>query len=283
MSNVINIADVRDNVALASTLTNHIGATATSEQWGHVKLSDSVNAALTAGSGWAATPALVNAVNVNAITALNTANGIKDGTIWAKYSSNLVDKGAYDKDCGIFVGLATGNILPISLRGVGSVADNDEAIESIGTANHPFRSLTCTGHIKSLRGNCVSGSDSRIKKDIEPLDERWLKFFSLLKPSSFKYTGDKKEKTHLGFIAQDVCEAMRVCGVNPDEMAIVSWDIEEDKYMYLAYDEFISVLTLMEQNTQEELQKSNIRIHNLEIEIDTLKQELLEIKSMLKG
>ena len=306
------IADVRDNVALASTLTNHIGATATSEQWGHVKLSDSVNAALTAGSGWAATPALVNAVNVNAATWSNNAlaqakaytdalmtnlrGGLKKGSA-TEYVGNAatVNIDNIDMRGGAYVVAAarglcnTGYYLDVQVNGNLNFIPNNKDFNNCGTEEHRWN-IVNTKKIIALETNFKS--DRKLKKDIKSLDERWLKFFSLLKPVSYRYKAkDDNTGVRFGFIAQDVEAALVECGMNPEEFAMIQkeqdtvangaeddlvFDTNGDPVytLYLNYLEYISILTAVEQNSRNELEKTKEELNDMKEELKAIKQAL---------
>jgi hypothetical protein len=65
----------------------------------------------------------------------------------------------------------------------------------------------------------ITTSDERKKNSIQPLDERYLQFAKLLVPKSFKMNEGTSGRTHVGFIAQEVEEAMTACGISDMEFA----------------------------------------------------------------
>lgn len=65
----------------------------------------------------------------------------------------------------------------------------------------------------------ISTSDRNLKKDIKELDENHLKFFLLLTPVSFQFIDGDSGRTHIGFIAQDVEDAMAQCGLTALDFA----------------------------------------------------------------
>lgn len=129
----------------------------------------------------------------------------------------------------------------------------------------------------------IATSDRNCKKDIKNLldDERFILFFKKLVPVSFLFTDGTSGRTHVGFIAQDVEDAMLEVGLtdldfaglckdvkmkytgNDDENGnpIFEKDLDEngnDQYVYaLRYSEFIAINTMM-------IQKLDNRVQDLE-------------------
>lgn len=141
----------------------------------------------------------------------------------------------------------------------------------LGTASNKF------GQIYSSN-SAISTSDKNLKKDITPLDEKYLQLFLLLQPVSYLFKNGTSGRTHIGFISQDVEEAMIKCGISDLEFAgfckdvkkkyttdengdeIESDDLDENgnvQYIYsLRYEEFIGLITKAVQvlwNKMEEL------------------------------
>ena len=146
---------------------------------------------------------------------------------------------------------------------------------ALGTGNHRW------GQIYSSSAS-ISTSDKNLKKDISEIDEKYLEFFKLLTPVSYKFKDGTSGRTHVGFISQDVEDAMAACNLtdlefagfckdqktipvekkitvpveNPETGEIEEQEIpyKEDKavegeYVYsLRYEEFIALNTAMIQN-----------------------------------
>lgn len=120
-----------------------------------------------------------------------------------------------------------------------------------------------------------SGSDRRIKKDIEYDCDKYEPFFMNLKPALYKYISESSGKVHTGFIAQDVEDALRISGLknsdfaglfppsNSDEDFSIDSYSSENSYM-LAYSEFTSLNTYM-------IQKLYNRVEVLEKELAGLR------------
>ena len=91
-----------------------------------------------------------------------------------------------------------------------------------------------------------TSSDARKKRDIVGLDGRYLTLIKSINPVSFKYIEELSDsnRTHTGFIAQDVLTAMNNAGISTKEFAAFV-DLKGDGEEYaLRYEEFISPLLL---------------------------------------
>lgn len=156
---------------------------------------------------------------------------------------------------------------------------------NLGTSNHKWNTVWAnTGTIQT--------SDKNLKNSIQTPDDRYGKLFMKLVPRSFKFNDGTSGRTHIGFISQDVEEAMDDVGLSDLEFAgfckdqktvpvEVTKQIEvynqdtgetenqevtytedqpvEGEYVYsLRYEEFIALNTMMIQNLiqrVEELEK----------------------------
>lgn len=67
--------------------------------------------------------------------------------------------------------------------------------------------------------SAISTSDRKLKKNISPLMDKHVKFFTMLQPVSFQFIDGTSGRTHIGFIAQDVEEAMDICGLTDLDFA----------------------------------------------------------------
>ena len=146
------------------------------------------------------------------------------------------------------------------------------------------------GNASYLWGNIFSASstittsDRKQKKGIQPLTEQHFKFFAMLQPVSFQFVDGTSGRTHIGFISQDVEQAMTACGLTDLDFAgfckdqkVISIENEdgtfieqvvEGEYIYsLRYEEFIALNTYVIQKQQSE--------------IETLKNEIEKIKKAI--
>lgn len=139
----------------------------------------------------------------------------------------------------------------------------------------------------------INTSDRNEKKDILPLDETAKDFIMALNPVSYKFKDGESGRTHYGMIAQDVEEEMEELGMTPMDFAGFCKDQKtvpyvdsngdekdmpvEGQYAYgLRYEEFMApaIKTIQLLQNQVDAQQQ---------EINELKQQLAEIKTMLNG
>lgn len=90
----------------------------------------------------------------------------------------------------------------------------------------------------------ASASDQRLKKDMVELDDRFLNLFEFLTPKQYRFkNGD--EMLNLGFIAQELDEAMDMAGI-VDKPIIIRPNSPEPKtggrFYALNYNDFIAIL-----------------------------------------
>lgn len=174
------------------------------------------------------------------------------------------------------------------LQGIGlsdyvRISDNGNLIPSsssvyCGTNPNPFAGGYSSGGWKTT-------SDGRKKKDFRKLleDDRFERFFELLQPMEYRLI-ENDEKMHMGFVAQDVEQAMMDCDIYENEFyglehAVFSekdfesneeWEkfLEQNggaNDMYtLCYQEFIALNTAMIQKLQDRCNDFERRLSALE-------------------
>lgn len=174
------------------------------------------------------------------------------------------------------------------LQGIGlsdyvRISDNGNLIPSsssvyCGTTVNPFAGGYSSGGWKTT-------SDRRKKKDFRKLleDDRFERFFELLQPMEYRLI-ENDEKMHIGFVAQDVEQAMTDCDISENEFyglehAVFSekdfesneeWEkfLEQNggaNDMYtLCYQEFIALNTAMIQKLQNRCNDFERRLSALE-------------------
>lgn len=163
---------------------------------------------------------------------------------------------------------------------------------SLGSGNYRFSQLYVTS-------SSISTSDKKYKDDIKSLTDKHLQFFMKLQPVSFLFKDGTSGRTHVGFIAQDVEQAMSECGLTDLDFAGFCKDQKVDsklvdgeevnepilddngnpEYIYsLRYEEFIALNTYAIQklwNHVETLEKENIETKN---QIKSMQQDIAELK-----
>lgn len=108
-------------------------------------------------------------------------------------------------------------------------------------------------------------SDRNMKRSIKGLDDRYLQFFLDLMPVSFIYKEAINNVTHVGFIAQDVEEALNSNGLTADEMGIITKIENSGEAIYsLGYQEFISIITYVVQKLYSRVSSIEDRLSRLE-------------------
>lgn len=87
-------------------------------------------------------------------------------------------------------------------------------------------------------------SDKNFKHDIESLDDRYLSMLNRIEPKRFKMNNGTSGRYHIGFIAQEVEDAMAQAGITDLEFA--GWckdkDADGNDVYFLRYGEFIGLL-----------------------------------------
>lgn len=102
----------------------------------------------------------------------------------------------------------------------------------------------------------VVTSDRREKNSVEELPEAYTAMLDKLTPVRFRYNG-RGDKYHVGFVAQDVEDAMTEAGMSPEDFGGFV-DLKGDgTELGLAYDEFIGLLL-------EKIRRLEKRIETLE-------------------
>ena len=123
----------------------------------------------------------------------------------------------------------------------------------------------------------ISTSDRNLKKNIKPLSDKYIELFKLLQPVSFAFKDGDSGRTHIGFISQDVEDALDKVGLTALDFSGFCKDIkttcqrnenknEEEipvldengnpQYIYsLRYEEFIALNTCMIQELEKRVSK----------------------------
>lgn len=165
----------------------------------------------------------------------------------------------------------------VQISGHGNLIPNSSSMYC-GTTENPFAGGYSSGGWKTT-------SDSRKKKDFRKLleDDRFERFFELLQPMEYRLI-ENDEKMHIGFVAQDVEQAMMDCGISENEFYGLEHAVFSEKYfesneefekflernggandMYtLCYQEFIALNTAMIQKLQNRCNDFERRLSALE-------------------
>lgn len=141
-----------------------------------------------------------------------------------------------------------GNSEEVQIKG--DVIPNSDALYNLGSRNFVWDAIYCST-------NELNGSDRNIKNSIEALPEKYVRMFELVEPKRYKLNSGTSGRFHTGFIAQEVEDAMRACGINSQEFAGWARATREDgsETYFLRYSEFIPVLWAKVREQEERLKR----------------------------
>ena len=144
----------------------------------------------------------------------------------------------------------------LNLRGVGTVQDD----------------WTFFGNVTFKIDPTTSSSDAAVKNTVKDIDAVSDAFFDALRPVTFKYNADAKGVIHYGLIANEVEEALKALGCDPEAWGLYAHKKDPDTgktIRALQYKEFIALNIF-------EIQKLKKRIAALEQIIGRSNNETLE-------
>lgn len=141
-----------------------------------------------------------------------------------------------------------GNSEEVQIKG--DVIPNSDALYNLGSRNFVWDAIYCST-------NELNGSDRNIKNSIEALPEKYVRMLELVEPKRYKLNSGTSGRFHTGFIAQEVEDAMRACGINSQEFAGWARATREDgsETYFLRYSEFIPVLWAKVREQEERLKR----------------------------
>ena len=141
-----------------------------------------------------------------------------------------------------------GNSEEVQIKG--DVIPNSDALYNLGSRNFVWDAIYCST-------NELNGSDRNIKNSVEALPEKYVRMLELVEPKRYKLNSGTSGRFHTGFIAQEVEDAMRACGINSQEFAGWARATREDgsETYFLRYSEFIPVLWAKVREQEERLKR----------------------------
>ena len=148
----------------------------------------------------------------------------------------------------------------------------------LGSSGYRFRNVYSTNGVSTT-------SDRNRKHNIKELDDKYIQLFDKLQPVSY-VLNDGGERTHVGFISQDVESAMNEIGMtsmdfagfckdiiaDDDGNAILDENGNEQEYYSLRYSEFISINTAKIKQLEKLLFDYQQEINNQKERIEQLEQ-----------
>lgn len=222
---------------------------------GHLHAS---NASITGGS-----ISIKSTTDAEIFTEINSY-GFKTGTI----HTGPVYMGLYKSDDGDGTSsLDMSYKKQILFGGYNNIANPNYSYLNIGI---DFDQIYLFGNVY-LEGNEAVTSDINKKNSILPLIDKYEIMFNELKPVTYKYNDGTSNRYHIGFIAQDVEDAITTSRLTTNDFAgLVIRKLNETKNeWYLRYDEFIALNTW-------QIQKAKARITELE-------EKVAELEALIKG
>lgn len=183
----------------------------------------------------------------------------------------------------------------VRVSGNGNLIPSSSSV-ACGTTENPFK----VGYSNS---GWKTTSDRRKKTDFVELlnDSRYEHFFALLKPMEYRFIEDSDNGIHIGFVAQDIEDALNASGIRTDEFFGLEhtyftrsdFDSEEawnnflmknngayDSYV-ICYQEFIALNTAMIQKQHKEIEQLKSENFALRGEVDILNKRLEKMEEML--
>jgi predicted secreted protein len=123
----------------------------------------------------------------------------------------------------------------------------------------------CWATVYTKDGTCTK-SDRNQKNTIKTLDKAYDQVFDALIPSSYKFNENESNRTHTGFIAQDVKAALINAGLTTQDFAAYcEWKNEDDTVgCGLRYEEFIALCVDQIQKLKKRVAEQDTRIAELE-------------------
>ena len=125
---------------------------------------------------------------------------------------------------------------------------------SCGTSSRPWSDVYADN-------GTIQPSDENQKNSIEPLPEKYLTMLDQLAPKRYKLNDGTSGRYHVGFIAQDVEQAMTLAGI--DSMEFGGWiqdvDDEGNTIYMLRYNEFIAILLAKIQRLESRLEAMTVK------------------------
>lgn len=122
-------------------------------------------------------------------------------------------------------------------RFTADISPNRAGSWSCGTSDRPWSDVYA-------ENGTIQTSDENQKNSIEPLPEKYVAMLDQITPKRYKLNDGTSGRYHVGFIAQDVEQAMTLAGIDSTEFGgwIQDKDDEGNPIYMLRYNEFIAIL-----------------------------------------
>jgi hypothetical protein len=217
-------------------------------------------------TGVAAIPFQINAKNIiigdfkDPETATPTTGELR-GKLWSIYADDDEDSTGYGTK--INSSLKISNKLYVA-GGTTTLTPASNNYYTLGSSSYKWKDIYASTAT-------INTSDRNEKNSISEPNAKYNVFFDMLKCNSFKFNLNDSDRTHIGFVAQDVEQALTDAGLTTADLAgICIWNNDDGSQGYgLRYDEFIALNT-------DQIQKLKRRIFELENIVMSLQKEIKE-------
>lgn len=147
-----------------------------------------------------------------------------------------------------------GSLIPSNISGVSY---------NLGSSTNGWTNIYS---INSQTVTSSTASDARLKQNIKTISSKYDKLFDILKPVTFKFKDDliKNDSTHIGFIAQDVEDAMLEANLTSKDLGLLSISNDSEGRYSLAYQEFIALNVAQIQKLKKQVAELEVRLAILE-------------------
>lgn len=145
---------------------------------------------------------------------------LHDGTAFD--ISNISDNGGSSIRFGI-----AGEALIALLEDRFRPTNNDQ--QYLGDATYRWKTLYAVN-------GTINTSDRNQKENILPIDQKYIDLFDKLQPVTFDFKGSDHDRTHIGFISQDVKQSMDDIGLTDTDFAAYCRDVKMEVVEVTDYD-----------------------------------------------
>lgn len=162
----------------------------------------------------------------------------------------------------------------------------------LGRSNRRFRNVYSTNGVSTT-------SDRNRKHDIKTLDDKYIQLFDRLQPVTY-ILNESGERTHVGFISQDVEKAMEEIGMSSMDFAgfckdrllddegnpLLDNEGNEQYYYSLRYSEFIAINTQKIKKIESQMNEKHLETEewkkNIMVQLKELQDSMKMLESLLK-
>lgn len=186
------------------------------------------------------------------------SDAVKTGTATTEYVEAAVVDHIDQRQANNYIAVK-GHLMPSS-----SATDSNN--DKVGEGGYNLGISTAFWNTVFAKTGTINTSDKNEKNTISPLSDTHEQIFDALEPVSYKFKVNNNNRTHTGFIAQDVKAAVENAGLTTQDFAAYcEWEKDDGTIgCGLRYEEFIALCV-------SEIQKLKKRVNELEEKLDATK------------